>query len=164
MKQAGDATLRLLVDTNVWIDYFIDRSRSHAAAVSLVSEAQAADVDLFSSIETTKDVFYMLSCEFKRMQREATGEVSEQFAHAANEAAWSCLASLRRRSIVVGADSSDMVEAMARRANHADYEDNLQIAAALRARATHIVSSDKRFQAHSPIPCVSIEEARRLMT
>ena len=54
MKQAGDATLRLLVDTNVWIDYFIDRSRSHAAAVSLVSEAQAADVDLFSSIETTK--------------------------------------------------------------------------------------------------------------
>ena len=163
MTRKSSAKPRFLVDTNVWIDYFIDRSVYHDDAIALVATSQSAGIDLFSTIEATKDVFYLVSYELKRMRRDDGGEVSAGFANAVNEAAWSCLTSLRKRSTVVGADSSDMIEAMTQRANHADYEDNLLVAAAMRARATHIVSSDKQLQTHSPVPCISIKEACALI-
>lgn len=157
--QVPSKGLSLLLDTNVWIDFFVDRSRRHEAAVSLVKAARAHDVPLFTAIEATKDVFFTVACELKRMQRDETGTVTEAFANAANEAAWSCLSTLRRQSCIVAADASDMVEAMVQRASHGDYEDNLVVAAAMRASATHIVSSDKQLQKRSPVDCIGIEEA-----
>ena len=150
-----------LVDTNVWVDFFVDRGRNHNAAVAFVTAARKNNAPLFTTIESTKDVFFIIACELKRMQRAATGNVTEPFARAADEAAWSCLSALRKHSVIVAADESDMIEAMVQRANHGDYEDNLVIAAAMRAGATHIVSSDKQLQTQSPIPCIGIAEAIR---
>lgn len=154
---------RFLVDSNVWLDAFVDRSRNHDAATSFLKSARLHGIPLFTAIEVTKDVYYLVSLELKRMQRAQNGVVTEAFANAVREAAWSCVSTMRRQSTIVAADMGDMVEATALRANHDDYEDNLVIAAAMRAGATHIVSSDRQLQAHSPVACVGIEEALGLM-
>lgn len=148
-----------LVDSNVWLDAFIDRSSRHDAAYTFLKESRLHDIALTTPIEVTKDVYYLVSCELKRMQRAECGTVTPEFANAASEAAWSCLSVMRRNAVIVAADSNDMIEATVLRAEHDDYEDNLIIAAAMRARATHIVSSDKTLQKHSPIPCIGIDEA-----
>ena len=158
---AGDVSF--LVDTNVWIDFFVDRSRRHEEAVDFIVVAQTRGVVLFTPIGATKDIYYIVASELKRMQLEEAGVVTESSARAADEVAWSCLSAVRKRSTVLGADSSDMIEAMVQRAAHGDYEDNLIVAAAMRARASHIITSDVQLQRHSPIPCVSIAEACALI-
>ena len=162
MSEGGRPGLAFLVDTNVWIDFFIDRGRNHDSAVAFMLASREHGIPLFTPIGSTKDVYFAVACELKRMQREEAGLVSEEFANAADEVAWSCLSALRKQSTVVAADASDMVEAMVQRSVHGDYEDNLVIAAAMRASATHIVSSDVRLQRHSPIPCMGIAEALEL--
>ena len=152
-----------LIDANVWIDFFIDRGRRHDDAVNLIVAASTHDVALFTPIVATKDVFFIVASELKRMQLEDAGDVSESFTNAASEAAWSCLSAVRKRSTVVAADASDMVESMVQRANHGDYEDNLVIAAAKRACVTHIVTSDEKLRKHSPVPSIGVEEALRLI-
>lgn len=159
MRASNCPGLAFLVDTNVWIDFFIDRGRNHDDAVAFVLASQERGIPLFTPIEGTKDVFFAVACELKRLQRKEKGAITEQFANAAEEAAWSCLSTLRKHSVIVAADANDMIEAMVQRSNHGDYEDNLVVAAAMRASATHIVSSDAKFQRHSPVPCVSIAEA-----
>ena len=162
MSADGCLGLAFLIDTNVWIDFFIDRGRNHDLAVAFVLASRERDIPLFTPIGSTKDVYFAVACELKRMQREEAGMVSEEFANAVDEVAWSCLSALRKQSTVVAADASDMIEAMVQRSIHGDYEDNLVIAAAIRASATHIVSSDAQLQRHSPIPCIGIAEALEL--
>ena len=163
MNGVGCKGLSLLVDTNVWVDFFIDRGKNHDSAVSLVKAAIRNEVPLFTSIEATKDIYYIVGSELKRMQREGAGSVSTSFAQAVNEAAWSCLNTVRRQSTVVAADVSDLIEALSLKSVHGDYEDNLVVAAAMRARATHIVSSDTTLQARSPVPCIGIVDALELL-
>ena len=164
MISDGKPRYRFLVDSNVWLDAFVDRSRSHDAAASFLKKARLRNIPLFTAIEVTKDVYYLVSLELKRMQRAQTGTVTEPFANAVREAAWSCVSTMRRQSTIVAADMSDMVEAITLRADHDDYEDNLVVAAAMRAGATHIVSSDRQLQAHSPIACIGIDEALELIS
>ena len=163
MSPSDTPQLRFLVDTNVWLDAFIDRSRNHDTASTFLKDARLSNTPLFTAIEATKDVYYLVTLELKRMQRREVGKVTELFANAVREAAWSCVTAMRRNSTIVAADASDMVEAIALRADHDDYEDNLIIAAAIRANATHIISSDKQLQACSPIACIGLDEALELM-
>ena len=52
--------LKLLVDTNVWIDYFLERRpEAHEAAMGFVAEATAADAVLYTSSATMPDLFFL---------------------------------------------------------------------------------------------------------
>ena len=155
--------LKLLIDTNVWLDFFIDRSALHDKAGELITEAHRRNALLFTPITAMKDIYFLLGVELKRMQREANGDVSDSFARAIDEIAWSCIAYVRKQSVIVGADQSDMIEAIAMRPNHPDFEDNMIASAARRAQASYIVTSDKQFAQHSPVSSLNIEEAIALL-
>ena len=43
---------KLLLDTNVWLDYFIDRSAKHDLAGKLVVDATAAEAFLLTSVSS----------------------------------------------------------------------------------------------------------------
>ena len=66
---------------------------------------------------------------------------------------------MRKQSVIVPADESDMVEAMITRPEHADFEDNLIFSAAKRCDADHIVTSDARMLNGEPFPTLTIEKA-----
>lgn len=58
--------LKLLIDTNVWLDYFLARTNATRPIVELLSRAaEAEDIVLFSSSLSVKDVYYILGRTMK---------------------------------------------------------------------------------------------------
>ena len=153
----------LLFDTNVWLDFFLDRSAHHDVAGALVAEANRHDATILTPVTALKDIYFLITLELKRMEREANGSVTESFANAINEVAWACIKSMRRQSVIVGADATDMVEAIVMRPTHPDFEDNLIAAALVRSHADFLVTSDKSLLHHQPVPCLSIDQAIDLL-
>lgn len=153
----------LLIDTNVWLDFFIDRSSRHDSAGALIAKANRQGATLLTPVAAVKDIYFLIGLELKRMQREAKAEGTESFANSVDEVAWACISSLRRQSVIVGADATDMIEALAMRPSHSDFEDDLIAAALQRAHADYLVTSDEGLLRHQPVPCISIDEALELL-
>ena len=156
---AFQMTTKFLLDTNVWLDYFLDRSALHERAVDFVCAAVAGDAALLTALPSVKDCYFLVQLELKRMERAANGSISESAASAINAVAWSCVSSMRKLSLIVPSAENDMIEALIMRDLHQDFEDNLVAAAALHAKADYLVSSDKQLIAHQPVPCISLEDA-----
>ena len=155
---------RLLLDTNVWLDYFIDRGQLHDATASFIGAAFSKDgIQLCTAILSTRDVYYHVQRELKSLMLEEEGKLTESNAAVANEIAWSCLATLRNLSFIVPADETDMIEASIVRETHFDYEDNLIVSAAKRVKAECIVTSDEQMLKRQPYNCITIEEAMQLI-
>lgn len=154
----------ILFDTNVWIDYFINRGPKHQPAFALVSQAyESDDAVSCTAITSANDIYYAIQQELKREIRAEKGTLPEEDALAVKEIAWSCMSTLRNLSFIVPADESTMVEASMVKEVHFDYEDNLVVAAAKRVKADYIVTSDEQMLKHQPYKCITPEEALRLI-
>lgn len=69
---------RLLVDTNVWLDYYLQEG-AFDEAKHLVELAEAGKIDLLYTPTTAKDVFYILP---RRLARRNANGVNVSFAPA----------------------------------------------------------------------------------
>ena len=70
--------LKLLIDTNVWMDYFSGRSDRTANVVHLIEIADASErIALFASSLSVKDVSYLVSAAIKQECRRKTGSLSD---------------------------------------------------------------------------------------
>ena len=148
---------RLLLDTNVWMDYFLDRSSLHDIAGGFIAAAFADEsLTICTAALSTRDIYYLIRRELKQADLSENGSVSEEVAAAANEIAWACLATMRRLSFIVPVDETDIIEATILRDIHSDFEDNLIAAAAKRINAAYIVTSDRQMLAHQPYPCLEM--------
>ena len=74
---------RLLVDTNVWLDYYLQEG-AFDEAKHLVELAEAGKIDLLYAPTTAKDAFYILP---RRLARRNTNGISVSFA----SASWACI-------------------------------------------------------------------------
>lgn len=156
--------LRFLLDTNVWLDYFLDRGKLHDITASFIGSAFSADdVQLCTAILSTRDVYYHIQKELKQATLEEISELTDSSIAAAHELAWACLRSLRNLSFIVPADETDVVEATILRDAHYDYEDNLIVAAAKRVKADCIVTSDEQMLKHQPYKCITLQKAIELI-
>ena len=83
-----EGVLRLLIDTNVWMDYFSGRSDRTANVVHLIEIADASErIALFASSLSVKDVSYLVSAAIKQECRRKTGSLSDNAIAAADETA-----------------------------------------------------------------------------
>lgn len=135
-------TLKILVDTNVWIDYFLADRPGHDDATSFINAAWAESTQLLYPIGALQDVFAILIMELKRGARKVQ-EVDESCMHALRRIAWGCIDALREVATAVGADESDAWFACKYRKLNWDLEDNMVLAAAKRAEADYLVTSDR---------------------
>lgn len=163
MVAMSPSTSSLLIDTNVWLDFFLGFRPGHEHAVGLFNESNEADVSLLYAVTSTKDVFFLISSDFKREARRRDGYLDESAAHAAEQAAWACLESMASIATAVGCDQSDVWVARKHRPLHGDYEDDLVIAAARRSKAGCLVTNDERLLRHSPVAALSPADARALL-
>ena len=58
--------MSLVIDTNVWVDYFLNNELDREASKRLLECAVKNDVSLLVCPTTIKDVFYLLPRRFKR--------------------------------------------------------------------------------------------------
>lgn len=139
---AASAELRILVDTNVWIDAFLGHRSGHDAAMAFLAAAQMASAQLVYPVGALQDVFAILVMELKRKTREV-GEIDETAMNVIRRVAWSCVDTLREGATAVGADESDAWLACKYRKLNWDLEDNMVLAAAKRAEVDYLVTSDR---------------------
>ena len=96
-----EGVLKLLIDTNVWMDYFSGRSDRTANVVHLIEIADASErIALFASSLSVKDVSYLVSAAIKQECRRKTGSLSANAIAAADETAWACVRQMRELAII----------------------------------------------------------------
>lgn len=156
--------LKLLVDTNVWMDYFLVRQEPHREAVELVRLAFGSeDVVLYAASLSLKDLAYLLENMFRRDVRESAGDVSPQAAAAARETAWGCVRAVVDKALVVPVGHAEVLQAFSLRSAHDDFEDDLLLSAAYRADVDYVVTGDAALVRRSPVPCVNALRAVELI-
>lgn len=154
----------MLIDTNVWLDYYLGFRTGHRSALALLDMANNLDILLLCAVTTTKDLFYLIAADFKHSYRQAhDGLLTPEGARAATEVAWACLRNLEEVATAVGCDQSDVWLARAQRSLHEDYEDNLIIAAAQRADADLLVTNDAGLVRHSPVAALTCDDALKYL-
>lgn len=163
---------KLVVGTNVWLDYYLPGRPAHEEARRFLDAALAADVGLFVSIATVKDFHYLMNAQVKRMMREARCEEGQDPSRVALtpsevDAARALARGYRDNMLeladVVGADASDVWLARKYEKLHDDFEDDLIIATMQRVEGDYLVTNDRQFIHRSPVATVSVQDATVLL-
>ena len=154
---------RLLLDTNVWLDAFVESRAGHFDAKQLLGHASAAKISLLYSPISLKDVEYIAAASFKRDVRVQGGIVDESCAVVARQFAWSCVQNMRRIATAVGADESDLWLAEKYHKIHPDFEDDLILAAAKRCNPDYLVTRDRRLLEHAVVPALTPSDVLTLL-
>ena len=104
--------ISLLIDTNVWMDYY-DASRSGSkAAFKLINNALEHGAELVYTVPSSKDVFYLIGRAYKGVLRAVNQErSSEDLAVEACEMAWGCVRNMSEIATAVGCDGRDVWDA-----------------------------------------------------
>ncbi len=149
----------LLLDSNVWLDFYLGYRAGNKAARDLVNAALAADVALLYAVTTLKDVYYVIASEFKRLARkEGGGAMTPAQVAAAEETAWACVCNMRELASAVGVDESDIWIAGKEHALHRDLEDDLIVAAVVRSKATYLVTNDQALLRHCGVAALDVQD------
>lgn len=156
--------LKLLIDTNVWMDYFSGRSDHMANVVRLVEIADASErIALFASSLSVKDVSYLVSAGIKRECRRKTGSLSEGAIAAADETAWACVRQMRELALIAPVGADEVFDSFVFRPHHNDFEDDLMLGVANRIDADYVVTEDKDLIKHTNGICINVEQALKLV-
>ena len=146
---------KILLDTNVLVDYALGREPGCAACGEIIAQAAGANHVLYAASTSLKDAYRLVCASLKRAERIASGSVSDARGLAAREIAWACVRQLMQTLLVVPVGQSECLDAFTLRALHDDFEDDLIVAAARKIGADFLVTGDTRLQAHAPVGCLS---------
>ncbi len=150
--------LMLVLDTNVWLDDVIVWRAGHQSARRLIAHARAHGIDLVYAITTVKDVYYIAAQQLKKYAREVQGTLTDDGAMAAIDSAWDIVEGMGDIATPIGMDAADVWMARKLRTVHNDLEDNLIIAAAERADADYVVTSDRQLLANPHVRALTAEQ------
>lgn len=152
--------LNLLVDTNVWLDYFLGRKES-GVAVEALQKAAKDEAAITTTPSIMKDVFYLVCAAIKRRAAESGGS-SEVNAKAINEIGWACISTIQSLSIMLSQGFEDHLNAVAFRSENKDYEDNLLLATAKDSKIDFIITNDRGLLKNKIVPTLLPEEYLKL--
>lgn len=158
-----EGVLKLLIDTNVWMDYFSGRSDRTANVVHLIEIADASElIALFASSLSVKDVSYLVSAAIKRECRRKNGSLSDS-AIAADETAWACVRQMRELALIAPVGADEVFDSFVFRHHHNDFEDDLMLGVANRIDVDYVVTEDKNLIKHTNGVCINVDQALRLV-
>lgn len=152
--------VKLLLDTNVWLDFFLARTPGHQAASELLELAEGSErIALYTSSLSIKDLAYLLERDMKAGAREAGVSVTGQVSAAARETAWGCVRLVLEQSLIVPVGHPEVLQAFTLKSVHDDLEDDLLLGSAYRAGVDYLVTYDTKLARRSPVTCVTVCEA-----
>lgn len=155
--------LKLLIDTNIWLDYFLGRTNATGPTVELFSRAaEAEDIVLFSSSLSVKDIYYILGRTMKADARRE-GALTPEAIAAADETAWACVRLIRQKSIIASVGADEVFDSFVFKHHHNDFEDDLILGVANRIDADYVVTGDKDLIKHTNGVCIDVYQALRLV-
>lgn len=153
---------RILLDTNVLVDYYLGREPGCSACVNIINLAHDRH-PLYAAAPSLKDVYYLVGATLKRLQRQERGALAQADAQACNEIAWGCVRHALDVVLVANTGSKECLDAFVLRSLHDDFEDNLVAASARSVQADFIVTSDERLLAHCPVAAILPQDMAKLL-
>ena len=154
---------KVMLDTNVIIDYLMGREPGCTDCAQIITMHANSELIACVSALSLKDAYFIVSMLLKRMEREASGSVSESTARTANDIAWACVHQLVKDILVLPTGWAESLQALVFRPLHGDFEDDLVAATALSANVDFLVSNDEELIKHAPIACLSSSDALSLV-
>ena len=149
----------ILVDTNVWLDYYAIDRPAYKAAHDLMSYSFAHDIGILYPADIIKDVFYLVESTMKRIMRARGVGLTHHDAAVANEFAWGAVNHMRENAVAVDIGHADVWFAAKLRTVHNDFEDNLILAAAEKAKPTFLVTNDEQLIKHATVAALTPTDA-----
>ena len=149
------AAKRLLVDTNVWLDYYLQEG-AFGEATRLVELAEAGKIDLLYAPTTAKDLFYILP---RRLARRNVNGDNASFI----PAAWACIEHMMQVATASPLSLAECEMARMLGKHMPDLEDNLIIASGDTADVDYVVTSDRRMLEVMPEVCLTPARALELI-
>lgn len=145
---------KILLDTNVLVDYYLGREPGCTACKSIIGRSQGRHA-LYAAGVSIKDLYYLVGATLKRMQRSESGALTDAQVSAANESAWGCVKHALDVCIVANTGNAECQDALFLQSIHGDFEDNLVLGAARSIGADYLVTSDEKLLMHSPVGALS---------
>ena len=149
-----------LVDTNVWIYYFIASEPHYEAILSFFEAVDERGGTLLYAPTTLKDVFFLIPRILRREALAADQLEETSFA----PVAWACARTMTEIAVAAPLSLPECDLAWMLRTKHADLEDNLVIAAAETCNADYVVSYDHDMLEHFSPACITPEQANHLLS
>ena len=153
----------LLMDTNVWLDRFLPNRPGFVVAKELIDLCIEQDVTILYPLRALNDVFWQVQASNKKWVREGKGDRIEAYAKAINSFAWDCIDSMVEVGTPVGVDVGDVWLARHMRDIHSDFEDDMVLAAAERAHASYLVTSDRKLIQKSTVAAFTPEDMLKVL-
>lgn len=148
----------LLVDTNVWIDYFMKYEPTCHDCAGIVEAAADDRIGLLVAPTTLKDIFYIIP---RQLRRENTDGAAADTSF--KPAAWACIEFILSVATPAPQSAAECELARALRNTFDDLENSLILAAAETADADYIVTSDQQLLSSYPEVFVTPKRALELI-
>jgi predicted nucleic acid-binding protein len=142
---------KCMLDTNILLDYYLDRGERANQVLQLLSALEQAGYSACVTALTLKDSYYIIERYLKSF--------NDTSAESCKEAARGCIKHAADTFNVLPSGGLEVNTAFQMRAFIDDFEDDLQLACAVKGGASLMISEDKQMQAKSPIKCLSVQEA-----
>ncbi len=153
----------ILIDTNVWLDNYIGSRSTKKTSRSLIDLCRYLEIDLYLAAVSLKDVYYNIGAALKRERRAEGNPIDSPIAISIEEYAWKCVLNMMKIGTLVPVDTSDFVTARYYHQVHPDLEDDLILAAAQRARANYLVTTDEKLLRHAPVAAITPGDMHTLL-
>lgn len=163
--RAGIRTpVKILVDTNIWLDYFLARGTHHDAVSTFMAKAyQREDTALYVPSLSLKDLAYQLASLMKLDARRAGKEVTPEIAAAAREVSWGCVRNVLEKALVAPIGRTEALGAFTYKRIHDDFEDDLVLASLDAAGCQLLMTHDAALRRHMGNLCLTAEEGLELL-
>ena len=157
--------IKILVDTNIWLDYFLARGAHHHAVSTFIAMAYGhEDIALYVPSLSLKDLAYQLASLMKLDARRAGKDITPDIAAAAREVSWGCVRNVLEKALVAPIGHAEVLGAFTYKRVHDDFEDDLVLAALDAVGANFLMTHDDALRRHAGNFCITSEEGLELLT
>jgi len=153
----------ILIDTSVWLDNYLGDHIGSDASRQLLSYALEDGISLLFAPTSATDVYRLITADLKQTERKEHGALDPAAASAIDEVAWSCVSNMSEVATAIGVDMSDLWMAGKLKGVHSNFEDDLVLAAAKRAKADYLVTWDTQLRRDSIVPALDPQSMLNLL-
>lgn len=147
----------LLLDTNIWLDYYLGNRPQSDAAKDLIMHSEEHGLTLTYATTSLKDVFYILQRELKEAFRRKDRVMSSVQALSCSKAAWGCIRHMMEIAVAAPVGEPQIWLASHYEDLHADFEDDLILATLETSKANFLVTGDEALEKKAPIGAFDAE-------
>ena len=163
-REGARLPIKILVDTNIWLDYFLARGVHHHAVSTFIAKTYGReDIALYVPSLSLKDLAYQLASLMKLDARRAGKDITPDIVAAAREVSWGCVRSVLEKALVGPIGHTEVLGAFTRKRIHDDFEDDLVLSAADAVGADFLMTHDAALRRHMGGLCLTAEEGLELL-